>query len=226
MKGSLIPIGSFALAVALGLLSGGLNRPVVARQSTGGTGCECKFDIMSQTGFISWKTQSLTTPPLSSVFIENSVTVCTSSDPASLGWNAEWTATNLTIAYSVVVKGFDPIIDVKVLPLKMGKVNGVCPCKPGTDTKKTGHTHMSGLTKAAQDAVTELVKSKFPPGTKIDPQISSIGLGASFDCTVSGSNGCGAKSGPLTLSIATYATPKNKDSDQNSGTAVYKTSCP
>src|SRR5262245_1400331 len=111
MKSSLIPVGSFCLAVALSLFSGDGTRPVVARQSGGGTGCECKFDIMSQSGFLQWTTESATSPVLKSVFLTNSVTVCRSSDPQGLSWNAEWKATNLTITYLVEVKGFEPIID-------------------------------------------------------------------------------------------------------------------
>src|SRR5436190_9354909 len=97
MKNSWVPVASFALALALSAIAGNQHHPLFARQSSGSTGCECKFKVLSQTGKVEWKTEGKKNPVLVKLKLDYSATVCVSSEPPGLFWSANWKATNLLI---------------------------------------------------------------------------------------------------------------------------------
>ena len=133
MRSVWIPLGSFALALGLSALSGA-PRIAAARQSAGGTGCECKLDVMEQTGSFSWKTETAGTAALTGVTIQNSVKACVGNSPKAGKWKAEWTATNLSVAFLAQIKGFQDVIETRVVPIQLPEKQGQAPCKPAADT--------------------------------------------------------------------------------------------
>src|SRR4051812_45506838 len=106
-----IPLGSFGIAVLLSFLAGGAQRFVSARQAGGTTGCSCTFKIMEQNGSVDWETEGPKSVVLKKISISNGCTVCTSSEPPNLVWAANWTATNLTVAYTIKAKGFKHVVN-------------------------------------------------------------------------------------------------------------------
>ncbi|HEX7898062.1 MAG TPA: hypothetical protein VF950_09905 [Planctomycetota bacterium] len=226
MKSLWIPLGSFVLAVALSALSGS-SRPVSARQSGGTSGCECKLKIMSQRGGLSWATINAapSSDALKSLSISNSAVLCVSSTTPNDKWTAKWTATNIFIHFLAFADN-TPVLGSQVVPIVYAEDSGKAPCKPAEATAK-GFSQQGNFDKAAEDAVRRLVQSQYPNAKKIRIEGKlSLHLSPTFDWTVEAGVGCGAKEGPLALSIATFTQPKTAVSGNGSNSATYTTSCP
>lgn len=225
MRNTLIPVLSFLLALLLSMVTSGTPRMAVARQSTGTTGCECRFNIMKQSAELTWggKGHSL---KLAHIAMQASVDVCTSSDPQGQAWSAQWSATNLSVTYVVTVNKEKLPPDTKTIPIPFGTAGGTCPCKPATASGSiSSHTHLTAFTKGATETLLSMLAPNYPPGTEIKIDIDEIVISPTLDVTVSGKNGCGGADGPLLMSIETKAgshTPKGDGSNSK----TYLKACP
>jgi hypothetical protein len=224
MKSLWIPLGSFVVAVVLSVLAGS-RAPLSARQSGNLSGCVCNLKIMSQRGGLSWSTHSASSDALRSLSISNSAVLCVSSDVANDKWTAKWTATNIFIHF-LAFADKQPVIGSQVIPIVYAEDSGKAPCKPAEATAK-GFSQQGNFDKAAEEAIRRLVQSQYPNAKKIKVEGKfSMHLNPTFDWTLEAGVGCGAKDGPLALSIATFTLPKTSGSGNGANSATYTTSCP
>ena len=226
MKGLWIPLGSFVLAVALSALSGS-TRPVSARQSANQSGCECKLEILQQSGTVTWNTSSAISDLITKLSVKNGASLCVSSNKQGGGdkWTAKWTATNIHITYTYRLDNGVIALESRVIPIEYADDSGKAPCKPQT-AAANGSANPNKFRKAAEDAVLSFVTAQNPGNRKIKLLEAALFLSPTFDWTLKADVGCGASAGPLALSVAIFTPPKNIVSGESQNNVTYKTSCP
>jgi hypothetical protein len=206
------PLVSFGIAVALSVLAGGTHHFLIARQSGGGTDCSCNLKVMSVSDFLGWSTTTAKDSILKSIAVAHSITVCASSKPQGLAWDAQWSAANLSVAYVVKIAGFpDVIVPGAVFPIPYLKLSGTCPCMPAQETMSNGHPiHLGAFHTAAVAAIKAQLAPLYPKGTVFNVTITSISFKTNqFNAVVALTGGCSPAPTPVSTFITAFATPKN-----------------
>jgi len=226
MKSLWIPLGSFALAVALSVFAGG-RAPLSARQSGNPSGCECKLEILQQSGTLNWNTSSAVGDLITKLNVKNGASLCVASDkPGGADkWTAKWTATNIHITYTFELDNGVVLLESRVIPIEYADDSGKAPCKPQT-AAAIGSANPNKFKKAAEAAVLSFVTAANPGNRKIKVLEAALFINPTFNWTLKADVGCGASAGPLALSIATFTPPKNAISGEGANSVTYKTSCP